>query len=74
MNGKFGYWSAIMFSVALGKAAVAGAGLGLAVFGATDLFLSIPFIDVLDGFSKQYEAFAAVGAVLGVVGQIVFRA
>ena len=73
----FGHWKNVMFVVAVGKAAVAGAGLGLAILGATDLLLSVPYIqaasDAFDQLSTHYDAFASVGAVTGILAKLFLR-
>lgn len=67
-----GYWGNIMFLVAVGKAAVAGAGLAIAAFGLFDIALANAIGEWWRTFQSQYfDTFAGVGAIIGAVFAIV---
>ena len=65
-----------MFLVTIAKAAVVGASLGLAVFGAMNFTFAITASDWLETARKEYlfDYFAMGGGIIGAMTQIVFGA
>lgn len=66
-------WRKFIFLTAMGKAAVAGAGLGLAVLGALDFTFAITAQEWWHAFRPDaiMNAFAAGGAAVGIVSRII---
>lgn len=65
-------WARVMLFVTLGKAFVAGAGLGLAALGVVDLASSLgvrPLVDLIER-ENVINIFALGGGAVSVVGQI----
>lgn len=60
-------WHNVLLFVAIGKCAVAGAGLALALLGVADLASVIGARDFFDAFKQAHatDAFALVGGVIG---------
>ncbi len=59
-------WRNILLTIAVGKAAVAGAGLALALLGVLGVASAIGAHDTLVAFQKEYFDWVAFGG--GVVG------
>ena len=62
-------WKDILFFVSIGKAAVAGAGLTLAVLGAFNIAFALSASTMLHEFQHQYLDYVTLGG--GVIGGIV---
>ena len=62
-----------MFTAAIIKAGVTGAGLAVAALGAADFAIAVSAKEALDALQidQFFNTFAASGAALGVVWQIV---
>ena len=60
------FWKRLLMVVGLAKAAVAGAGLALAILGAFDIAAAITARDLIAELKPHYLDFAAVGG--GVIG------
>ena len=68
------FWKQFLFIVALGKAAIAGAGFALAALGAYDVAFAITASDVLHTVQKEYlNYFALGGGALGMALKIVLK-
>ena len=65
-------WDKIMLFVAIGKSAVVGATVGLAVLGAMDIALAASASAYLQNFQDQYiDTFAIAGGSIGIIGKII---
>ncbi len=63
------FWTRLLVFVSFAKAAIAGAGVMVAVLGALDIAFAVTAKDFLDQVRPHFLDFAAVGG--GVVGVIV---
>lgn len=65
-------WAKILLIVSLGKAFVAGAGLGLAALGIVDLASTLGVKPLVDFIQREHimEVFAFGGGIASVAGQI----
>lgn len=67
-------WSKVLLLVTIGKAAIAGAGVGLAALGIADLATLVgakQMIALIHG-DHIFDIFAAVGGLVGATAQIVW--
>lgn len=67
------FWRKVLLTVALGKAAIAGAGAGLAILGAFDIAAAVTAREWLNEVQHAYalNLFAIGGGVTGAVGGLV---
>lgn len=63
------FWKRFLVLVAIGKAAVAGAGVALAIMGALDIAVAISAKAWLTEFKPYYLDIAAIGG--GAVGAVI---
>ena len=65
-------WAKIMLFVTLGKAFVAGAGIGLATLGVVDLAGRLGVQPMVDFVQREHvlDMFAYGGGIISVIGQI----
>jgi hypothetical protein len=66
------FWSRFLMMVAIGKAAIAGAGLALAAMGALDIAFAITAKDLISNLRPYYFDYAtfgggALGAIWGII-------
>jgi hypothetical protein len=63
------FWTRLLMFVSLAKAAIAGAGLAVAVLGALDIAFAVTARDFLEHIRPHFLDFAALGG--GVIGVVV---
>jgi len=63
------FWTLLLAVVALGKAAVLGASLALAVLGAFDIAFAATASHWLDVLQKEYLNYVAIGG--GFIGAVI---
>jgi hypothetical protein len=68
-------WKRFLMAIAVGKAAIGGAGLALAILGAYNVAAAISAADWLHGVQHAYalDTFAAAGGVTGAIIKMVFK-
>ncbi len=68
-------WQKFLMIIAVGKAAIGGAGLALAILGAYNIASAVSAHDWLHAVQQSYafDAFAAVGGAVGATLKIILR-
>lgn len=68
-------WSKVLIFVSLGKAFVAGAGLGLAALGVVDLGSTLGVQPLVDFIQREHllDIFAVGGGIISALGQALWK-
>lgn len=68
-------WSKVLLVVSLGKAFVAGAGLGLAALGIVDLASTLGIGSLVEFIQREHilDAFAVGGGVISTIAQLIWK-
>lgn len=67
------FWTRLMFAVAIGKGAIAGAGLALALLGALDVAMAVTAQQWLKSIQANYlEEITLGGSIIGAVARAFF--
>lgn len=68
-------WAKVLFVITLGKAFVAGAGLGMAALGVVDIAGTLGISPLVEFIQREHilGVFSIGGGVLSLVGQLVWK-
>ena len=67
------FWRKLLWLVAIGKSAIVGAGLVLAVLGAADIAFAITAQEMMRDIKPYYLDFAALGGgIIGAAVRVIF--
>ena len=68
-------WQKFLMFIAIGKAAIGGAGAGLAILGAYNVAAAISATDWIHAVQHAYafDSIAVVGGIVGAVTKILFK-